>query len=97
MPMEYENKEIFPNPEKFDPTRFLNPNQNVIKQVLIPFGGGVHLCPGKNFATNEMKLYSALLLKYFDCEIISFPLDLPREKAGFETPPIGIKLKLTKK
>jgi cytochrome P450 len=97
MPMEYENKEIFPNPEQFDPTRFLNSNQNIIKQVLIPFGGGSHLCPGKNFGTNEMILYCALFLKNFDCEILSSPPDLPREKAGFETPPIGIKLRLTKK
>jgi cytochrome P450 len=98
MPMEYENEEIFPNHEKFDPTRYFDSSKaSLFKQVLTPFGGGTHMCPGRNFGINEMKLYCALVLKYFNCEIISTPTKQVLKKAGFHDPLLGVKVKISKK
>jgi cytochrome P450 len=98
MPMEYENEEIFPNPEKFDPTRYFDTSKaSLFKQVMTPFGGGIHMCPGRNFGINEMKLYCALILKYYNCEILSFPPQDLKKKAGFHDPLLGVKVKISKK
>lgn len=35
--------ELFPNPDKFDPDRFLDPK---VKQYLLVFGAGQHACLG---------------------------------------------------
>ena len=42
LPTEYNNEEIFPNPKKFDPTRYLTTDskkKKMFKEVLTPFGG----------------------------------------------------------
>ncbi|KAL0360833.1 UNVERIFIED_CONTAM: Abscisic acid 8'-hydroxylase [Sesamum radiatum] len=47
----HHNPELFSNPQKFDPTRFegtLRPN------TFMPFGSGVHACPGNELAKLEM-------------------------------------------
>jgi cytochrome P450 len=46
------DERIFPNPEKFDPTRFLDDNGQLKKvDELMPFSMGKRQCPGeyKNF------------------------------------------------
>lgn len=63
---------IWPNPKKFDPTRFLDvklpsmaeghltPNQ---KKVFVPFGGGTRMCLGINLAYLELRLGLALFFR----------------------------------
>src|SRR3569833_86232 len=66
---------IYPDPEKFDAGRFLKmrqqPGQENIWQFVtttpehILFGHGQHACPGRFFASNEVKIALChLLLKY---------------------------------
>jgi cytochrome P450 len=98
MPMEYDNEDIFPNHEKFDPTRYFDTSKaSLFKQVLIPFGGGIHLCPGRNFAINEMKLFCALFLKHYNCEIVSMPPNLFSKQPGFHDPILGVRIKISQK
>lgn len=56
---------IYPNPEKFDYTRFLKPSKegvtptNMFTQTSLDnltFGYGKHACPGRFFAGNEIKV-----------------------------------------
>lgn len=65
----------YPEPEKFDPARFLRlrsqPGEENRHQFVtttaehMGFGHGQHACPGRFFASNEIKiLFCFLLLKY---------------------------------
>lgn len=40
------NEEFFPNPNEFDPTRFLRPGAAELKRRVLPFGSGAHRCTG---------------------------------------------------
>ncbi|KAL8244372.1 hypothetical protein R6Q59_010630 [Mikania micrantha] len=47
----HHNPEFFPNPQQFDPSRFeVAPKPN----TFMPFGSGVHACPGNELAKLEM-------------------------------------------
>ncbi|KAK9269224.1 hypothetical protein L1049_000994 [Liquidambar formosana] len=50
--MTHMENSIFPEPSKFDPTRFEN-QASVPPHCYIPFGGGPHMCPGNEFARIE--------------------------------------------
>ncbi|KAI1301926.1 Cytochrome P450 3A11 [Halotydeus destructor] len=53
----------YPNPKKFDPTRFLPENRDNIKPyTYMPFGSGPRNCIGMRFALLEAKLVIAKLL-----------------------------------
>lgn len=40
------NEEFFPDPQRFDPTRFLRPGAAELKRRVLPFGSGIHRCTG---------------------------------------------------
>ena len=56
----HRRKSVFPEPERFNPERFLrarpSPNE------FLPFGGGTRRCLGAAFATHEMKMVLAAVL-----------------------------------
>jgi len=52
--------DIYPDPERFYPERFLQ--RTVGGFEFIPFGGGERICVGNQFATHEIKIVLAALL-----------------------------------
>ena len=52
--------ELWPNPEEFNPERFVA--RRVDPYTFFPFGGGVRYCLGAAFATYEMKMVLARIL-----------------------------------
>ena len=54
------------NPLRFGPSECPHKSQ---KNAIIGFGGGVHKCPGMNFALTEMLTITAHLLQNFDLEL----------------------------
>lgn len=57
--------ELFTNPERFDPDRF-SPDRaedRIHRFAWAPFGGGAHKCLGMHFATMQVKLFMASLLR----------------------------------
>lgn len=56
-----------PNATEFDSDRFLDIEKNKTKRAhFLPFGGGRHLCPGRNFAFAENLGFMVSLLLGFD-------------------------------
>ncbi|KAI9869850.1 MAG: hypothetical protein M1830_005027 [Pleopsidium flavum] len=64
----HRNVAVFPFPNTFDPSRWLNLGTEQLQQMersFTPFGYGARSCMGKAFATMEIKLLtSALYLRY---------------------------------
>ena len=57
----HKSEDNFPDAMTFDPDRFLGASPPPFKWV--PFGGGVHRCPGASFANMEMDVVMRTLLR----------------------------------
>jgi cytochrome P450 len=60
----HRRKEVFSDPEEFNPDRFLDRHYSPYE--FLPFGGGVRRCIGMAFAQFEMKLVLSAILSRFD-------------------------------
>jgi cytochrome P450 len=61
--------ELWPNPHKFDPSRFMDSRPG--PYTFIPFGGGTRRCLGAAFATYQMKIVLSEVLRRFDVAPVS--------------------------
>lgn len=85
--------QIFSEPEKFDATRFLHlreqPGQENYHQFVTPspthmaFGYGQHACPGRFFASNEVKIALCCMLLKYDFRLV--PGEPASKALEFET------------
>jgi cytochrome P450 len=62
---------VYPDPDRFDPGRFLNDKPNTYSWV--PFGGGTRRCVGAAFAHMEMDIVLRTVLRNFTIETTSAP------------------------
>ncbi|KAL6103890.1 cyp8b1 [Pungitius sinensis] len=79
--------EIHPEPHSFRYDRFLNPDGSKktdfykggrrVKYYNMPWGAGVSMCPGRFFATNELKQFVFLMLVYFEFELQDPEVKIP--------------------
>ncbi len=67
----HENPEMFGDPERFDPQRFLDTRPNTFAWV--PFGGGTRRCIGAAFANMEMDVVLRTVLRHFTIAPTSAP------------------------
>ncbi|MFI6044054.1 cytochrome P450 [Nocardia sp. NPDC051321] len=63
--------EDFPDPDAFDPSRYLDPRQEDIinRWTWIPFGAGRHRCVGAPFALMQLKAIFSILLRDWEFEL----------------------------
>ncbi len=63
--------EDFPEPDLFDPGRYLDPRQEDLQNrwTWIPFGAGKHRCVGNAFAMMQMKAIFSVILRDYEFEM----------------------------
>lgn len=66
----HRHPESWPDPERFEPDRFLPERaQERHPLAFMPFGGGNRVCVGMNFALQEMIMFLAAALRRFEFEL----------------------------
>ncbi len=58
----------WPDPERFDPERFMGPDVSRGRNF-VPFSGGLHVCLGRRPGTLEVTLLLALLARYVEIDL----------------------------
>lgn len=80
--------EIWPDPDRFDPTRFTAENsKGRHKYAWVPFGGGAHMCLGLHFAYMQAKAFFFQLLAThrlsvadgYEADFQMFPMPKPKD------------------
>ena len=80
--------DIWPEPERFDPSRFSAENsRGRHKYAWVPFGGGGHMCLGLHFAYMQVKAFFFALLADnrielapgYKGEFALFPIPKPKD------------------
>jgi cytochrome P450 len=61
---------LWPNPEGFDPRRFLEPDPNRPKLAYLPFGGGPRTCIGNTFALTELQIILPMIVQRASLELL---------------------------
>ena len=64
----HKNPDVYPQPERFQPERFLNAQPDPAQYL--PFGGGIRRCIGAQFALYEMKIVLGTLLAHCELELL---------------------------
>ncbi|KAF8028343.1 hypothetical protein BT93_E1071 [Corymbia citriodora subsp. variegata] len=80
----HKNPKYFPDPEKFDPSRF--EGNGPAPFTYVPFGGGPRMCPGKEYARLEILIFMHNLVTKFKLEKV-----IPDEKFIYDPSPVPIK------
>ncbi|CAM6037136.1 unnamed protein product [Sphagnum compactum] len=92
-PRSHLSPQFFPNPERFDPSRFEGIGPQPF--TYLPFGGGPRICPGIEFARTEMVVFLHHLVLNYEWSMID-----PFEKMTMNPLPTfqkGLQLRIHKK
>ncbi|MGV0743257.1 cytochrome P450 [Mycolicibacterium sp. XJ870] len=81
-----EREEEFPNPERFDPQRFVGSRPGL---GWIPFGGGTRRCVGAAFANVEMDVVLRTVLRHFVIDATTAADELVHSRGVAYTPAAG--------
>jgi len=79
--------EEFPDPDKFDPQRFIGSRPNTFAHI--PFGGGTRRCVGSAFANVEMDVVLRTVLRHFVIKTNTAPGEKAHSRGVAYTPKDG--------
>lgn len=91
----------FEQPQRFMPERWLPQAAPPLapehpKRLLMPFGAGPRICPGRYLAILEIKLVAAMLLRHFELDGIDTPDGGEvREHMAMAMTPVGLTMRLS--
>ena len=88
----HQREDIYPEPQKFKPERFLE--RQFSPYEYLPFGGGNRRCLGYAFALFEMKLVLATIMSQVKLELIDNRPLKPGRRGFTFTPEGGVKMKV---
>ncbi|XP_058742966.1 cytochrome P450 716B1-like [Vicia villosa] len=88
--MTHMDNKIFPEPSKFDPSRFEN-QASTPPYCYVPFGGGARICPGYEFAKIETLVAIHYLVTKFSWKLLS---DNSFSRDPMPTPSQGLLIEL---
>jgi len=73
-PVNHWDTKWWPEPDRFDPTRFLPGNEKGRpRTAYLPFGDGRRICIGMGFAMMEITLATAVLARRFRADLLPVP------------------------
>ncbi len=88
----HHNPRLWPDPERFDPDRFL-PEREATRHrhAYLPFGAGPRICLGNHFAYMEAQLALAVLLRRWRFEVVA---DEVPEPSATLRPKNGVRVRI---
>jgi cytochrome P450 len=87
--------EDFPDPDRFDPQRFVGNRPST--SSFVPFGGGTRRCVGAVFATVEMDVVLRTVLRHFTIETTTTPDEKVHSRGVAYTPEAGGRVVLRRR
>ncbi|MEH1831256.1 MAG: cytochrome P450 [Nostoc sp.] len=88
----HRREDLYPQPEKFQPERFIN--RKYSSYEFWPFGGGSRQCLGQIFALFEMKLILATILLNYQLKLEEKAPVTPARRGFLLAPQGGVKMSL---
>ena len=93
------SEKYFTAPGAFDPQRWLGGSGehslSSSKRVVMPFGAGPRICPGRYLALAEIKMVAAMLLANFDLQFVgTTDGSPPQERLALTMAPVGLQMEL---
>ena len=83
----HENADMFPEPDRFDPQRFVDAKPPTF--AWLPFGGGTRRCIGAAFANTEMDVVLRTVLTHFHIQTDDAPPEKAHHRGVAYTPKDG--------
>ncbi|MCK0174915.1 MULTISPECIES: cytochrome P450 [Mycobacteriaceae] len=94
--MNHRLEEFYPDPMRFDPSRFAEPRNEhkAHRYAFSPFGGGAHKCIGMTFGQLEVKTIVHRLLRKYRLELPSADYRTTWDYGGMPVPKDGMRIVL---
>lgn len=83
----HQDPQVYPDPDRFDPQRFIDGKPNTISWV--PFGGGTRRCVGAAFANMEMDVVLRTVLRHVTIRTTDAPDEKWHNRGVAHTPKRG--------
>jgi cytochrome P450 family 110 len=83
----------FPNPRRFNPSRFLG--NRISRQHYFPFGGGTRLCLGSELAMLEVRMITAAVLRRCQLHCVNPQSGIPKLRGPAMTLARGLRMSIT--
>jgi cytochrome P450 len=90
--------DAFPDPERFDPTRFLGDREKeLVRCAYMPFGAGSRVCIGNHFALMEGHLLLATIVRSARLDLVAGTRDIPTEPLVTLRPRGGVPVRVSRR